>query len=95
MQIHQSSLSRRTPWHLYAGVKVKDPGGRRYRSEINLEWLLACAGEELREDQPTVRSLPAPTALPDTARNDSQVYAYRLCRVRFDEGLQMPAQGAV
>lgn len=33
-------------------MKVKAPGAQRYRSEINPEWLLACAGEELRDSYP-------------------------------------------
>ncbi|HEY4249236.1 MAG TPA: tyrosine-type recombinase/integrase [Lacunisphaera sp.] len=45
-------LRVKLPPNPFAGVKLKDPGAQRYRSEINPEWLLACAGEELREKHP-------------------------------------------
>ena len=45
-------LRVKLPPNPFAGVKVKAPGAQRYRSEINPEWLLACAGEELRDDHP-------------------------------------------
>ena len=40
------------PANPFAGVKLKDPGPQRYHSEINPEWLLACAGRELRQNEP-------------------------------------------
>lgn len=36
----------------FTGVKLRDPGPQRYHSEINPEWLLACAERELRESRP-------------------------------------------
>jgi len=45
-------LHVKLPANPFAGVKLKDPGPQRYHSEINPEWLLACAGDELRQDQP-------------------------------------------
>ncbi len=40
------------PPNPFSGVKLKDPGPQRYHSDINPEWLLACAGRELRQDHP-------------------------------------------
>ena len=45
-------LKVKLPANPFAGVKLKDPGPARYHSEINPEWLLACAGRELREQRP-------------------------------------------
>lgn len=45
-------LKVKLPHNPFAGVKVKAPGAQRYRSEINPEWLLACAGKVLREQHP-------------------------------------------
>lgn len=45
-------LRVKLPANPFAGVKLKDPGPQRYHSEINPEWLLACAGSELREQKP-------------------------------------------
>ncbi len=36
----------------FAGVKLHDPGPQRYHSDINPEWLLACAEDELRAERP-------------------------------------------
>ena len=36
----------------FAGLKLRDPGPQRYRSEISAEWLLSCADSELREHHP-------------------------------------------
>ena len=36
----------------FKGAKLKDPGPQHYHSEINPEWLLACADRELRSYQP-------------------------------------------
>jgi integrase len=36
----------------FSGVKLKDPGPQRYRSEVSAEWLLACAQNELRTQYP-------------------------------------------
>lgn len=47
-----SMLRVKLPANPFAGVKLKDPGPQRYHSEINPEWLLACAGSELREQRP-------------------------------------------
>lgn len=47
-----SVLRVKLPANPFAGVKLKDPGPQRYHSEINPEWLLACAGSELRKDHP-------------------------------------------
>jgi integrase len=47
-----SILRAKLPANPFAGVKLKDPGPQRYHSEINPEWLLACAGSELREQKP-------------------------------------------
>lgn len=47
-----SMLRVKLPPNPFAGVKLKDPGPQRYHSEINPEWLLACAGSELREQKP-------------------------------------------
>ncbi len=45
-------LHVKTPANPFTGVKLKDPGPQRYHSEINPEWLLACAGRELRKKEP-------------------------------------------
>ncbi len=45
-------LHVKLPANPFAGVKLKDPGPQRYHSEINPEWLLACAGRELRQKEP-------------------------------------------
>jgi integrase len=47
-----SMLRVKLPPNPFAGVKLKDPGPQRYHSEINPEWLLACAGSELRDQKP-------------------------------------------
>jgi len=47
-----SVLRVKLPANPFAGVKLKDPGPQRYHSEINPEWLLACARDELRQEQP-------------------------------------------
>jgi integrase len=36
----------------FAGVKVKDPGPQRYRSDVNPVWLMSCAERELRQESP-------------------------------------------
>lgn len=36
----------------FSGVKLKDPGPQRYHSDVNPEWLLACASSELRQPHP-------------------------------------------
>lgn len=36
----------------FAGVKLKDPGARRYRSDVSAEWILTCAENELRTERP-------------------------------------------
>ena len=45
-------LKVKLPAYPFAGVKMKDPGSERYHSDVNPEWLLACAGDELREKYP-------------------------------------------
>ena len=40
------------PANPFAGVKIKDPGPQRYHSDVNPEWILACAERELRKDHP-------------------------------------------
>ncbi|MDF9827860.1 integrase [Ereboglobus sp. PH5-10] len=45
-------LSVTMPPNPFAGVKVKDPGPQRYRSDINPEWLLTAAVRELKPEQP-------------------------------------------
>lgn len=40
------------PPNPFAGVKLKDPGPRRYRSEVSAEWLLTAAEGELRAARP-------------------------------------------
>ncbi|MDB6093161.1 MAG: hypothetical protein JWM32_723 [Verrucomicrobia bacterium] len=45
-------LHVKLPANPFAGVKLKDPGPQRYHSEINPEWLLTCAGRELRQKEP-------------------------------------------
>lgn len=45
-------LKVKLPPSPFAGVKLKDPGPQRYHSDINPEWLLACAERELRAEQP-------------------------------------------
>lgn len=47
-----SVLKVKLPANPFTGVKLKDPGAARYHSEINPEWLLACAARELREARP-------------------------------------------
>lgn len=47
-------LRVKVPPNPFEGVKLKDPGPQRYHSEINPEWLLACAGRELKKDHPQV-----------------------------------------
>jgi len=46
------TLKVKLPPSPFAGVKLKDPGAQRYHSEVNPEWLLACAQRELRRQQP-------------------------------------------
>lgn len=45
-------LKVKLPANPFAGVKLKDPGPQRYHSDVNPEWLLACAGDELRQAHP-------------------------------------------
>lgn len=40
------------PPNPFEGVKMKDPGPQRYHSDVNPEWLIACAERELRTAQP-------------------------------------------
>jgi len=47
-----SVLRVKLPANPFKGAKLKDPGPQRYHSEINPEWLLACAERELRPYQP-------------------------------------------
>ncbi|MGA3008503.1 MAG: hypothetical protein ABSE59_11500, partial [Opitutaceae bacterium] len=47
-----SVLKVKLPPNPFDGVKLKDPGPQRYHSEINPEWLLACAERELRQMHP-------------------------------------------
>lgn len=47
-----AALRVKLPPNPFAGVKLKDPGPQRYHSDVNPEWLLACAGRELRENFP-------------------------------------------
>jgi integrase len=42
-----SMLKVKLPPYPFAGVKLRDPGPQRYHSEVNPEWLLACAEREL------------------------------------------------
>lgn len=45
-------LKVKLPANPFAGVKVQDPGPQRYHSDVNPEWLLACAERELRHTHP-------------------------------------------
>ena len=45
-------LKVKLPANPFAGVKLKDPGPQRYHSDVNTEWLLACADVELRQAYP-------------------------------------------
>jgi len=45
-------LKVKLPENPFAGVKLKDPGPQRYHSDVSPEWLLACAGSELRATVP-------------------------------------------
>ncbi len=47
-------LKLNLPPNPFLGVKLKDPGPQRYHSDINPEWLFACATRELRTDRPQV-----------------------------------------
>ncbi len=47
-----SVLKVKLPPNPFDGVKLKDPGPHRYHSEVNPEWLLACAARELRQMHP-------------------------------------------
>ena len=47
-----SVLKVTLPPNPFAGVKLKDPGPQRYRSDINPEWLLAAAERELKDAHP-------------------------------------------
>ena len=47
-----SLLQVKLPANPFEGVKLKDPGPQRYHSDVNPEWLLACAESELREGKP-------------------------------------------
>jgi len=47
-------LRVKLPPNPFEGVKVRDPGPQRYHSDVNPEWLLACADRELRTAQPQV-----------------------------------------
>jgi len=42
-------LKVKLPANPFAGVKLKDPGAQRYRSDIDPVWLLACAERDLRD----------------------------------------------
>lgn len=46
------ALRVKLPPNPFAGVKLKDPGPQRYHSDVNPEWLLACAERELRHTHP-------------------------------------------
>lgn len=43
------TLKVRLPTNPFAGVKLRDPGPQRYRSDVNPRWLLACAERELSQ----------------------------------------------
>lgn len=45
-------LRVKLPPNPFKDVKVRDPGPQRYRSDVNPEWLLACAERELRAAHP-------------------------------------------
>ncbi len=45
-------LTVKMPANPFAGVKLKDPGPQRYHSNVNPEWLLACAETDLRVTYP-------------------------------------------
>lgn len=45
-------LTVKMPANPFAGVKLKDPGPQRYHSNVNPEWLLACAETDLRVAHP-------------------------------------------
>lgn len=47
-----SVLKVKMPSNPFTGVKLKDPGPQRYHSDVNPEWLLACASRELRDKHP-------------------------------------------
>jgi len=47
-----SLLTVKMPASPFVGVKLKDPGPQRYHSNVNPEWLLACAERDLREAHP-------------------------------------------
>ncbi len=47
-----SALKVALPPNPFAGVKLKDPGPQRYRSEVSAEWLLTAAEGELRDSRP-------------------------------------------
>ncbi len=47
-----SLLKVKLPANPFEGVKLKDPGPQRFHSDINPEWLLACAEAELRKTKP-------------------------------------------
>jgi integrase len=42
-----SVLPLKVPENPFTGVKLRDPGPQRYRSTINIEWLLGCAERDL------------------------------------------------
>ena len=43
-----ADLKVKLPPNPFAGVKLKDPGPQRYRSEVDPVWLLGCADRELK-----------------------------------------------
>ncbi|MGH7996700.1 MAG: tyrosine-type recombinase/integrase [Opitutaceae bacterium] len=45
-------LSVKVPPNPFSGVKLRDPGPKRYHSNVNPEWLILCAEKELREAEP-------------------------------------------
>jgi integrase len=42
----------KVPANPVAGVKLRDSGPQRYHSNVNPEWLLMCAGQDLRDKEP-------------------------------------------
>lgn len=47
-----SALRVKLPANPFNGVKLRDPGPQRYHSDINPQWLLACATRELASAKP-------------------------------------------
>lgn len=79
-----SQLKVKVPLNPFAGVKLKDPGPQRYHSEVNPEWLLACAGRELRLKKPQQYLALFLCLWAGLRRKEADLLTWE--QVKFDEG---------